>query len=270
MVELISMQKYKKNDFKTSHKVIFTILSLIGMLGLVFGVSVFLVLGNESSTQADTTSAKTERMVQNKMVAVTSQVSPKPEVSNLSHAVQPEPVKSDEVSDHVSYTVQAGDSLSAIASRFQVSEAAIIQQNDLKSLEAIYVGQVLAFSKSYLVKAETTVSLDITATTEELDAQTTQSVSVNNGNKVAAGGLSDEDRAYVLTQLQTRTGVDASQWDYIISRESGWIATIKNSLGYYGLFQLAPSYPGYDGDVQAQIEAAVYLFNHGGMTHWAL
>ena len=98
----------------------------------------------------------------------------------------------------------------------------------------------------------------------------TQDVSINNGNKVAAGGLSDEDRTYVLTQLQTRTGVDASQWDYIISRESGWIPTIKNSLGYYGLFQLAPSYPGYDGDVQSQIEGAVYLFNHGGMTHWAL
>lgn len=139
-----------------------------------------------------------------------------------------------------------------------------MQQNDLTSSEAISVGQVLAFSKSYVVKEETKELLD---TENDVEAQ---GVSVNNGNKVAAGGLSDEERAYVLTQLQTRTGVDASQWDYIISRESGWIATIKNSLGYYGLFQLAPTYPGYDGDLNAQIEGAIYLFNNGGMTHWAL
>jgi LysM repeat protein len=254
----------KKNNFKKTHKIIFTILSLIGMLGLTFGISVFLVLGNERITQADTTSSKTENLSQNKMIAVTSNVSSKPATSNLDHAVQVEPVKSKEVSDQVNYTVQEGDSLSTIANQFQISMTSIMQQNELTSSEAIYVGQVLAFTKSYVVKEETNVSLD---TDEVLK---TQDVSINNGNKVAAGGLSDEDRTYVLTQLQTRTGVDASQWDYIISRESGWIPTIKNSLGYYGLFQLAPSYPGYDGDVQSQIEGAVYLFNHGGMTHWAL
>ena len=54
------MRKYKKNGFRTSHKIVFTILSLIGMLGLTFGISVFLVLGNESSTQADTTNFDTE------------------------------------------------------------------------------------------------------------------------------------------------------------------------------------------------------------------
>lgn len=264
MLELISMRKYKKNNFKKTHKIIFTILSLIGMLGLTFGISVFLVLGNERITQADTTSSKTENLSQNKMIAVTSNVSSKPATSNLDHAVQVEPVKSKEVSDQVNYTVQEGDSLSTIANQFQISMTSIMQQNELTSSEAIYVGQVLAFTKSYVVKEETNVSLD---TDEVLK---TQDVSINNGNKVAAGGLSDEDRTYVLTQLQTRTGVDASQWDYIISRESGWIPTIKNSLGYYGLFQLAPSYPGYDSDVQSQIEGAVYLFNHGGMTHWAL
>lgn len=267
MLELMSMHKYKKNDFKTSHKIIFTVLSLIGMLGLTFGIFVFLVLGNEKSTQADTTNDKIKRVTPNRATAVVSKVSAKPATARLSTPKQAEPVQPAETDDQVSYTIQVGDSLSAIASQFQVSEESIIQQNDLTSPEAIYAGQVLAFSKSYVVKAETEVPIDAT---EDLDTQNTESVSVNNGNKVAEGGLSDEERTYVLTQLQTRTGVDASQWDYIISRESGWIATIKNSLGYYGLFQLAPSYPGYDGDVEAQIEGAVYLFNHGGMTHWAL
>ncbi|GAB2023217.1 hypothetical protein RyT2_22910 [Pseudolactococcus yaeyamensis] len=254
------MRKYKRNDFKTSHKIIFTTLSLIGMIGLTFGISVFFILGNESSTQADMTNSEAETVAQNKIATVISQVSPKPTTSNLEHA---ESGKSSEISDQVSYSVREGDTLSAIASQFQVSMTSIVQQNDLTSYEAIYVGQVLVFSKSYFVKEETMPSLDA------IEGET-QDVSIHNGNKVATGGLSDEERAYVLTQLQTRTGIDARQWDYIISRESGWISTIKNSLGYYGLFQLAPSYPGYDGDVQSQIEGAIYLFNHGGMTHWAL
>ena len=255
------MRKYKKNGFRTSHKIVFTILSLIGMLGLTFGISVFLVLGNESSTQADTTNFDTEEITQKNNAAVTTQAIHKSVVSNLDHA---EPIKADETGDLISYTVKSGDSLSAIASQYQVSMASIMQQNDLTSSEAISIGQVLSFSKSYVVKEEIKELLD----TE--NALETQGVSVNNGNKVAAGGLSDEERAYVLTQLQTRTGVDASLWDYIISIESGWIATIKNSLGYYGLFQLAPTYPGYDGDLNSQIEGAIYLFNNGGMTHWAL
>ncbi|MFZ2810455.1 MAG: LysM peptidoglycan-binding domain-containing protein [Lactococcus raffinolactis] len=130
------------------------------MLGLTFGISVFLVLGNERITQADTTSSKTENLSQNKMIAVTSNVSSKPATSNLDHAVQVEPVKSKEVSDQVNYTVQEGDSLSTIANQFQISMTSIMQQNELTSSEAIYVGQVLAFTKSYVVKEETNVSLD--------------------------------------------------------------------------------------------------------------
>ncbi|GAX47919.1 hypothetical protein RsY01_1532 [Lactococcus reticulitermitis] len=261
------MRKNKQNDFKTAHKIFFTLLSLIGMIGLIFGISVFLILGNESSTQADMTNSETEKTTQPKISDVTSKVSPKPAAAKVSHAVKAEPAKSSETSDQVSYTVQAGDALSAIADQFQVSMASIMQQNNLTSSEAIYVGQVLAFSKSYVVKEETETSLEAD---KAIDNQNAQGISINNGNKVAAGGLSDDERLYVLTQLQTRTGVDASQWDYIISRESGWIANIKNSIGYYGLFQLAPGYTGYDGDLQAQIEGAVYLFNHGGMTHWTL
>lgn len=271
MVKLVNMQKYKKNKFKTSHKIIFTLLSLVGMLGLTFGVSVFLLLGNESSTKADTTKFEVNevnKVAENKAAVSIAQINFKPEKTSIDLAVQAEPVKPHEITDQVSYTVQEGDSLSAIASQFQVSMASIMQQNNLASTEAINIGQVLVFSRSYIVKEETPI---VTEEIEQtIDVPKSQDVSVNNGNKVAAGGLSEEDRTYVLTQLQTRTGVEASQWDYIISRESGWIPTIKNSIGYYGLFQLAPGYLGYDGDVQSQIEGAIYLFNHGGMAHWAL
>lgn len=262
----------KKINFRTSHKIIFSLLSLIGMLGIVFGSSVFLVLGNGRNTQADTQVAKVTTKKQSdksRPVADIQVLSSMPvSVANQKEeSVQKVEDKSLESSDQVHYTVQAGDTLSHIAAQFEVSVLSIMQQNDLKTAEAIFVGQKLVFLKSYLVKEET--AADSEPVVEELSSEN-QEISIHNGNKVAAGGLSDAERLNVLTQLQTRTGVSAVQWDYIISRESGWIASVKNSIGYYGLFQLAPTYPGYEGDVQAQIEGAIYLFNHGGMAHWAL
>jgi LysM repeat protein len=174
-------------------------------------------------------------------------------------------------SDEVDYIVQDGDSLSLVSEKFKTSVASIMQQSKLKSQDQLYSGQHLKFLKSYIVKEEVT-PLSTQSTTPNPGESTTRSdtVAVDNGNKVVPGGLSKEDRTYVLSQLQSRTGVSASQWDYIISRESGWLSSIKNTIGYYGLFQLAPNYPGYDGDVDSQINGAVYLFNNGGMKHWAL
>jgi LysM repeat protein len=255
------MRRDKKSDFKTSHKIILTILSFIGMLGFTFGICAFLVLGNGSKSQADMhqsdSNSEEKHLSDAKMVKLESQVTSQ----SPAELSQPAQVTSDEVI----YTVQPGDSLERVSEQFQTSIASIMQQNDLTSPDEIYVGQVLTFLKSYVVTA-----LPESDKADVLDVPKTSGVSVNNGNKVAAGGLSEADRTYVLSELQSRTGVDASQWDYIISRESGWIATIKNSLGYYGLFQLAPGYPGYDGDLQSQIDGAVYLYNCGGMAHWAL
>lgn len=258
-----------KSDFKTSHKIILTILSFMGVLGFTFGIFIFLVLGNDAKSQADTQQSMAkvaEKPVSDaKIVGLKTQAPEK-----LAHPTQTVQPISDEMRDQVSYTVQSGDSLDAISDKFQTSVASIMQQNTLASPDEIYVGQILNFSRSYVVQADDVAPTTETDSEDVSDDATTSEVSVNNGNKVAAGGLSESERAYVLTELQSRTGVDASQWDYIISRESGWIATIKNSLGYYGLFQLAPGYLGYDGDVQSQIDGAVYLYNSGGMSHWAL
>jgi hypothetical protein len=73
----------------------------------------------------------------------------------------------------------------------------------------------------------------------------------------------------VAQQMEARTGVSADTWAKIIMRESGGNASIYNSQGYYGLFQLAPGYAGNGGDVQAQIDNAVYLYDNGGLSHWA-
>ena len=260
----------------------FALLTIIGIAGLAFGITIFFILGSgtkyEAETQKDRPTSVTFSQVTYKH-APTSQVENNKSsgvASQTKSPVNPEtaPIVAVDTlseSDEVDYIVQDGDSLSLVSEKFKTSVASIMQQSKLKSQDQLYSGQHLKFLKSYIVKEEVT-PLSTQSATPNPGESTTRSdtVAVDNGNKVVPGGLSKEDRTYVLSQLQSRTGVSASQWDYIISRESGWLSSIKNTIGYYGLFQLAPNYPGYDGDVDAQINGAVYLFNNGGMKHWAL
>ncbi|CEN27220.1 MAG: LysM peptidoglycan-binding domain-containing protein [Lactococcus sp.] len=272
----------KNNTFKKSHKILFALLTIIGIAGLAFGITIFFILGSGTKYEAETQKnrptsitfsqvtykhAPTSQVENNKSSGVTSQTK-SPVNSETAPIVAVDTLSE---SDEVDYIVQDGDSLSLVSEKFKTSVASIMQQSKLKSQDQLYSGQHLKFLKSYIVKEEVT-PLSTQSTTPNPGESTTRSdtVAVDNGNKVVPGGLSKEDRTYVLSQLQSRTGVSASQWDYIISRESGWLSSIKNTIGYYGLFQLAPNYPGYDGDVDAQINGAVYLFNNGGMKHWAL
>lgn len=272
----------KNNTFKKSHKILFALLTIIGIAGLAFGITIFFILGSGTKYEAETQKnrptsitfsqvtykhAPTSQFENNKSSSVTSQTK-SPVNSETAPIVAVDTLSE---SDEVDYIVQDGDSLSLVSEKFKTSVASIMQQSKLKSQDQLYSGQHLKFLKSYIVKEEVT-PLSTQSATPNPGESTTRSdtVAVDNGNKVEPGGLSKEDRTYVLSQLQSRTGVSASQWDYIISRESGWLSSIKNTIGYYGLFQLAPNYPGYDGDVDSQINGAVYLFNNGGMKHWAL
>lgn len=269
---------------------LFPMVIAIGLIGLSFGITVFLVFGNDSKYEADTqtTPVKVKEVVSVdakksttketiKQMSVTNPVPESPtQLEQTSQPEQKEPAVQPviEDTDLVTYTIASGDSLSGISEKFGTTMPSIMQQNNIENAQDIVAGQVLHFSKSYVVKEESTPPVVTKVEKVETDAvpqeQSLPAVSVDNGNKVVAGGLSKEERTYVLTQLQSRTGVPASQWDYIISRESGWMLNIKNALGYYGLFQLAPGYRGYDGGLAEQIEGAIYLFNHGGMAHWAL
>ena len=68
------------------------------------------------------------------------------------------------ISNYTSYTVQAGDSLSAIASRFGTTVAELVSLNNISDPNLIYVGQVLKIpssgnsSRTYTVQAGDTLS----------------------------------------------------------------------------------------------------------------
>ncbi|MGL0747929.1 transglycosylase SLT domain-containing protein [Secundilactobacillus paracollinoides] len=93
---------------------------------------------------------------------------------------------------------------------------------------------------------------------------TTSSASTSTTTSSAA--LSSSEQSYVLSQMASRTGVSASTWNTIITRESNWEPTVVNaSSGAYGLFQNMHI---SSGDVDAQIDAAVSLYNTQGLAAW--
>lgn len=86
----------------------------------------------------------------------------------------------------------------------------------------------------------------------------------------STGTLSGSEKQAVLNQMQSRTGVSASTWDAIITRESNWQVDAANpSSTARGLFQLLY---GGTGSVQSQIDNAVQLYHKAGnsMSPWAL
>lgn len=68
--------------------------------------------------------------------------------------------------------------------------------------------------------------------------------------------------------MESRTGVSASTWNTIITRESNWEPYVVNSTsGAYGLFQNMHI---SSGSVEEQVDAAVALYEAQGMAAWAL
>ncbi|YAB13716.1 LysM peptidoglycan-binding domain-containing protein [Lactiplantibacillus plantarum] len=236
------------------------------------------------------------------------------------------------------YTVKAGDTVSAIAQAHNTSVSAIEKANKLANVNLIFIGDKLevngtttttttsaatsaapqsATSQATSSAASTATSASATsassqsvasqATTSSAASQATSSVATSaassaSSTQSAASQASSSAattsqasssatssaasstasttsttssytgsnlKSYVLSQMQSRTGVSASTWNTIITRESNWNSTVKNSTssGAYGLFQNMHI---SSGSVEDQVNAAVSLYNAQGMAAWAL
>ncbi|MFO1564002.1 LysM peptidoglycan-binding domain-containing protein [Lactiplantibacillus plantarum] len=104
----------------------------------------------------------------------------------------------------------------------------------------------------------TTASSVVTSQAPKTTNQATvTSTTANNGAS---------SQSEVLSQMQSRTGVSAATWNRIITRESNWNNTVRNSTsGAYGLFQNMHI---SSGSVQDQVNAAVSLYHSQGMSAW--
>ncbi|MBS0954957.1 LysM peptidoglycan-binding domain-containing protein [Lactiplantibacillus plantarum] len=200
-------------------------------------------------------------------------------------------------------TVKAGDTVSAIANANHTSVDAIKNANHLSNINLIFVGDKLevngttdaqtttpsvATSQAPKTTSQaTTASSVATSQAPKTTSQATTASSVatsqapkttsqapkaanqatSASSSVAAttnNGASTQSE--VLSQMQSRTGVSAATWNRIITRESNWNNSVKNSTsGAYGLFQNMHI---SSGSVQDQVNAAVSLYHSQGMSAW--
>lgn len=186
-------------------------------------------------------------------------------------------------------TVKSGDTVAKIAAANNTTVSAIEKANNMKNVNLIYVGDKLEVgtsTSSTTASAATTATKAATSTTTTASSAasssaastTTSASSASSTTATTASSTSTSSttssytgsnlKSYVLSQMQSRTGVSASTWNTIITRESNWEPYVKNSSsGAYGLFQNMHI---SSGSVEAQVDAAVALYEAQGMAAWAL
>lgn len=186
------------------------------------------------------------------------------------------------------YTVKSGDTVAAIAAQHNDTINAIASRNNLSNVNFITVGQKLEVGQNTTASTTQTSQATTGAATQSTQAasnnttnynstatqtaNTTNNTASNYSNSTASTKSSSNygtgSHAAVLSQMESRTGVSASTWNYIINRESNWQSSVRNSTsGAYGLFQNMHI---SGGSVQDQINAAVSLYKQQGMAAWSM
>lgn len=123
-------------------------------------------------------------------------------------------------------------------------------------------------SSSVAVQSSASQASSAATSTAASSASTSQASSTASTTSTTSSYTGSNLKSYVLSQMASRTGESAEYWNTIITRESGWNTTIKNSTsGAYGLFQNMHI---SSGSVEDQVNAAVSLYNAQGKQAWAL
>ena len=165
-----------------------------------------------------------------------------------------------------SYTVQSGDTLSAIAANHNTTVDKLVSLNNIANSHLIYAGQVLELDEASAA-ATTATATEATAPTSAATTADTSSyqssVVLSNGNTAGSVG------AYAAAQVAAATGTSASTWEYIIAKESNGNVNAYNPSGASGLFQTMPIW-GDTSTVDAQIQAAIRAYQSSGFGAWGL
>ena len=180
-------------------------------------------------------------------------------------------------SANTTYTVKSGDSVWGISQTFHTTINSIEQANHISN-HMIMPGEKLSIPDGSTTATQPAATSQSTSAYngnsqsqtnnngyKAQSTNTTANQTSNNASSVSYNG--GNTKSYVLSQMASRTGVPASTWNAIITRESGWNAGVRNSSsGAYGLFQNMHI---NGGDVNAQVNAAVQLYHSQGMGAWA-
>lgn len=138
------------------------------------------------------------------------------------------------------YTVQKGDTLSAIAKKNGTTVDEIVSKNGIQDANKISIGQNLTINETTEETSEPSVTTEATEATEAT-AESTQSTE----------STQSEDTQATNTNLSSS---EAAAKEEIAQRESSGSYTAQNGQ-YYGRYQLASSY--LNGDLSPENQEKV-------------
>ncbi|OXC07738.1 peptidoglycan-binding protein LysM [Ligilactobacillus agilis] len=142
-------------------------------------------------------------------------------------------------------TVQAGDTVSEIADKYNTTVEEIQNLNQLENVNLIYVGEELVVNTNG--QAATTASSEAPAATATVSSQAPVQQAPAQ-QQVASAPAQQATSQQTYTAPAAASSDEASAREFIAARESGGSYSAANGQ-YYGKYQLSRSYLG--GDLSA-------------------
>ena len=146
-------------------------------------------------------------------------------------------------------TVQAGDTVSEIANKYNTTVEEIQNLNQLENVNLIYVGEELVVNTNG--QAATTASSEAPAATATVSSQAPAQPVAQQApaqQQVASAPAQQATSQQTYTAPTAASADEASAREFIAARESGGSYSAANGQ-YYGKYQLSRSYLG--GDLSA-------------------
>lgn len=141
------------------------------------------------------------------------------------------------------YTVKAGDTLSAIASRYSTSSSTLASLNSLSNPNLIYVGQVLKVSSNASTSSSTSSSVNSTVTTAASytvkSGDTLSAIAAKYGTTyqalASANSISNPNDIYVGQVIKVSATATAASSQAASSTSSNGSYTVKSGDTLYGI-----------------------------------
>ena len=141
------------------------------------------------------------------------------------------------------YTVKAGDTLSAIASRYSTSSSTLASLNSLSNPNLIYVGQVLKVSSNASTSSSTSSSANSTVTTAASytvkSGDTLSAIAAKYGTTyqalASANSISNPNDIYVGQVIKVSATATAASSQAAASTSSNGSYTVKSGDTLYGI-----------------------------------
>lgn len=141
------------------------------------------------------------------------------------------------------YTVKAGDTLSAIASRYSTSSSTLASLNSLSNPNLIYVGQVLKVSSNASTSSSTSSSANSTVTTAASytvkSGDTLSAIAAKYGTTyqalASANSISNPNDIYVGQVIKVSATATAASSQAASSTSSNGSYTVKSGDTLYGI-----------------------------------